>query len=279
MTTGTTAHEPLLRIEGLTITAPATPRALVGGVDLVVHRGESVGIVGESGSGKSLTCRSVLGIVPDGLRVHADRLTFDGLDLTALGERAWRAVRGRRIGAVFQDPASYLNPSLTVGRQVAEALRVASPRPWRAARREAVALLASLGLHDAARVATRFPHELSGGMLQRVLIATAIAGGPDLLIADEPTTALDATVQAEVLDVLAALQRSRGLALLFVSHDLAVVAQVCERIVVMRGGVIVETGRTADVLASPAHPYTRSLLAAHRAYGLQRRTPEEVARV
>ena len=272
-------REPLLRIEGLTVTAPGAPRDLVGGVDLVVHRGESVGIVGESGSGKSLTCRSVLGIVPDALGVRADLLSFDGLDLATLRERAWRDVRGRRIGAVFQDPASYLNPSLTVGRQVAEAVRVAAGLPRRAARREAVALLASLGLRDAARVATRFPHELSGGMLQRVLIATAIAGSPDLLIADEPTTALDATVQAEVLDVLAALQRDRGLALLFVSHDLAVVAQVCERIVVMRGGVVVETGRTADVLAAPAHPYTRSLLVAHRAYGLERRAPEEVAHV
>lgn len=278
-----TASSPLLEIRGLTVrTRPADADALgvalVDGVDLAVHPGESVGIVGESGSGKSLTCRSVLGIVPRELAVTADRLRFDGDDLTSLSERHWRAVRGRRIGAVFQDPASYLNPSLRVGRQVSEVLR-ALGRPRRVARRESVDLLARLGLRDPAHVATRYPHELSGGMLQRVLIASAIAGRPELLIADEPTTALDATVQAEVLDVLAALQRENGLALLFVSHDLAVVAQVCERIVVMRHGVIVEQGATRDVLTAPQHPYTRSLLAAHRAYGLERSTAPEAAHV
>ncbi len=270
-----TTSSPLLDIAGLRISSSAA--ALVRGVDLSVRRDESVGIVGESGSGKSLTCRAALGIVPDALHVSADRLVFDGRDLTSLTERQWRDVRGSRISAVFQDPASYLNPSLTVGRQVAEVLRIKLGRSRRAARREAVDLLDSLGLRDPARVATRYPHELSGGMLQRVLIALAIAEQPDLLIADEPTTALDATVQAEVLDVLADLRRDRGLTLLFVSHDLAVVAQVCERIVVMRHGLVVEQGRTADVLAAPSHPYTRSLLDAHREYGLDRlRAPEVV---
>jgi peptide/nickel transport system ATP-binding protein len=259
---------PLLEIRGLRISSPSAP--LVRGIDLAVHRGESVGIVGESGSGKSLTCRSALGIVPDPLRVSADRLAFDGQDLLTLSERRWRSVRGSRISAVFQDPASYLNPSLTVGRQLAEVLRIKLGRRRGAARREAVALLDGLGLRDPARVATRYPHELSGGMLQRVLIALAIAEEPDLLIADEPTTALDATVQAEVLDVIADLRRERGLALLFVSHDLAVVAQVCERVLVMRHGVVVEEGRTADVLAAPRHPYTRALLDAHHEYGLDR---------
>jgi len=266
---------PLLEIAGLRVSSSSA--ALVRGVDLSVHRGESVGIVGESGSGKSLTCRAALGIVPSALHVSADRLVFDGQDLATLGERQWRSVRGSRISAVFQDPASYLNPSLTVGRQLAEVLRVKLGRRRAAARRDVVDLLDSLGLRDPARVATRYPHELSGGMLQRVLIALAIVERPDLLIADEPTTALDATVQAEVLDVLADLRRAHGLALLFVSHDLAVVAQVCERIVVMRHGLVVEEGRTADVLAAPSHPYTRSLLEAHREYGLDRlRVPEVV---
>lgn len=268
---------PLLQLEGLVVrSAAGSPdRApLVRGIDLVVHRGEAVGIVGESGSGKSLTCRSVLGIVPPGLEARADRLVFDGIDLAALTEsgrrrgRSWSEVRGRRIGAVFQDPGSYLNPSITVGRQLAEVLRVKLGRRRRAAREEAVALLAGLGLHDPARIATRYPHELSGGMLQRVLLAVALAEGPDLLIADEPTTALDATVQAEVLDVLADLRDRTGLALLFVSHDLAVVAQVCDRIAVMRHGRIVEEGPTRDVLSAPRHPYTRSLIAAHRQYAL-----------
>ncbi|GEP48144.1 ABC transporter ATP-binding protein [Microbacterium saccharophilum] len=268
---------PLLEIHDLRIASGASQ--LVGGVDLVLRRGESVGIVGESGSGKSLTCRSVLGIVPEGLEVSAARLAFQGTDLRSLSERAWRGVRGSRIGAVFQDPASYLNPSLTVGRQLAEVLRVKQGHTRGTARTEAIDLLDRLGLRDPARVFTRYPHELSGGMLQRVLIAVAIAEGPDLLIADEPTTALDATVQAEVLDVLADLRRSSGLTLLFVSHDLAVITQVCDRVLVMRDGVVVEEGAVTDVLRAPRHPYTQSLLAAHREYGLDRLRQQEVAHV
>lgn len=272
-----TLPQPLLQIEGLRIRSADAD--LVAGVSLTVRRGESVGIVGESGSGKSLTCRAALGIVPETLEVTAERLTFDGVELDALTERRWRGIRGSRIGAVFQDPASYLNPSLTVGRQLAEVLRVKLGRSRRAARAESVALLDRLGLRDPARVATRYPHELSGGMLQRVLIAMAIIESPDLLIADEPTTALDATVQAEVLDVLADLRRESALALLFVSHDLAVVAQVCDRILVMRHGVVVEEGAVAEVLTAPQHPYTRSLIGAHREYGLDRVRDAEVAHV
>ncbi|MET0780246.1 MAG: ABC transporter ATP-binding protein [Microbacterium sp.] len=264
---------PLLEIAGLRVAAAGS--AVVDGVNVTVHRGESVGIVGESGSGKSLTCRAALGIVPDSLDVSADRLSFDGIDLRALNEKQWRRVRGSRIGAVFQDPASYLNPSITVGSQLAEVLRVKLGQRRSAAKVRSIELLARLGLHDPARVATRYPHELSGGMLQRVLIALAIIESPGLLIADEPTTALDATVQAEVLDVLADLRRESGLALLFVSHDLAVVAQLCDRILVMRHGRVVEEGTYVEVIASPQHAYTRSLLEAHREYGLDRvRTPE-----
>lgn len=271
---------PLLEISDLRITAPGgLDTTLVSGISLTVAPGEAVGIVGESGSGKSLTCRSALGIVPEGLTVTAERLRFGGVDLATLDERAWRRIRGGRIGAVFQDPASYLNPSITVGRQLEEVLRVQGRSPRRQAKQDAVAALGRLGLRDPERVATRYPHELSGGMLQRVLIALAIIEQPDLLIADEPTTALDVTVQAEVLDVLAKLRRDTGLALLFVSHDLAVVAQVCDRIVVMQAGAIVEEGASSAVLHHPRHPYTRSLLAAHREYGLDRLRAHESAEV
>jgi peptide/nickel transport system ATP-binding protein len=272
-----TSTPPLLEIHGLQITAPQA--APVDGVSLVVHRGESVGIVGESGSGKSLTCRAVLGVVPPPLTVSAERLTLDGIDLQALSPRGWREVRGTRVGAVFQDPASYLNPALPVGRQLAEVLRVKLGRSRASARTEAVGMLDRLGLRDPGHVATRYPHELSGGMLQRVLLAIAIAESPDLLIADEPTTALDATVQAEVLEVLADLRRDSGLALLFVSHDLAVVSQVCDRVLVLRHGRVVEAGATATVLTAPQHPYTRSLIDAHAQYGLERFRAREAAHV
>ncbi len=264
----------LLTVEGLRIDAGGS--VLVDDVAVTVGRGESVGIVGESGSGKSLTCRAVLGILPEGLNVAATTIDFDGTDLRALDERAWRRIRGTRISAVFQDPGSYLNPSLTVGRQLAEVLRFKAGHSRRAARTEAIALFDQLGLREPHLVSRRYPHELSGGMLQRVLIAIAIAEGPDLLIADEPTTALDATVQAEVLDVLADLRRERGLALLFVSHDLAVVAQVCDRMLVMRHGRVVEEGSTADVLTAPRHAYTRMLRDSHEEYGLDRIAREVV---
>ncbi|GEL25118.1 hypothetical protein PSU4_40720 [Pseudonocardia sulfidoxydans NBRC 16205] len=259
----------LLTVRDLSVhTADTT---LVSGVDLSVARGGALGIVGESGSGKSLTCRSVLGILPAGLRGGDDTaITFDGTDLRGLDDRGWLGVRGTRIGAVFQDPASYLNPSIAVGRQLAEVLRVRVGLGRRAARDRALALLADMGLRDPALVYRQYPFELSGGMLQRVLIAVAISAEPDLLIADEATTALDVTVQAEVLDLLADLRERTGLALVLVSHDLAVVAQVCDEVVVMRDGTVVERGAAADVLNAPTHPYTRSLVDAHARYGIER---------
>jgi peptide/nickel transport system ATP-binding protein len=261
--------DPLLQVQNLSITAAG--KALVQGVDLAVDRGGSLGIVGESGSGKSLTCRSVLGILPPGL-VHGPgtSIRFDGAELTALDDREWLPLRGDRIGAVFQDPASYLNPSITVGRQLAEVLRVRSGLRRREARERAVELFDAVGLREPARVAAQYPFELSGGMAQRVLIAIAVSGEPDLLIADEATTALDVTVQAEVLDLLADLRERYGLALVLVSHDLAVVAQVCDEVVVMRAGVVLERGPAAEVLRAPRHEYTRSLVEAHARYGIER---------
>ncbi|MET7420831.1 ABC transporter ATP-binding protein [Dactylosporangium sp. NPDC005555] len=229
-------------------------------VSFTIGRGESVGLVGESGSGKTLTCRAVLGVLPPGVAVTGGTVHLGGTDLTTLDRRGWDGVRGNRLAAVFQDPASYLNPSLTVGRQLAEQLRLKRGLPRAQTRAAAVDLLAAMGLRRPSAVHDQYPHELSGGMLQRALIAIAVAGEPELLVADEATTALDAAVQAEVLDLLRQLREERGLALLLVSHDLAVVAEVCDRIAVFYAGEIVEQGPTADVIANPRHPYTEALL-------------------
>ncbi|GAA2863229.1 ABC transporter ATP-binding protein [Microbacterium arabinogalactanolyticum] len=256
-------------VDGLVIAA-ADGTELVHGVSLSVRPGEALGVVGESGSGKTLTCRALLGILPEGLSVTGGSVRVDGRDLTAASEREWRSVRGTRIGAVFQDPASYLNPALPVGAQLRETLRVTAGVPRAQARSRARELLDDLGIRRVDLVLRQRVAELSGGMLQRVLIAMALAADPAVLIADEATTALDVTVQAELLELLARLRRERGLALILVSHDLAVVAQVCERVLVFRDGSVVEGGATSRVLHAPGHPYTRSLLAAHAAYGLER---------
>jgi peptide/nickel transport system ATP-binding protein len=277
---------PVLTVEGLHITVDHGHTEAVRDVSFTVRAGQAVGLVGESGSGKTLTCRSVLGALPPGCAVSAGTATLSGggtgtdggtgtggskgaggstaaaaaTDLTALDRRGWERLRGVRLGAVFQDPASYLNPSLTVGRQLAEPLRVRQGLSRADAHRRAVELFTAVGLHQPEQVYRRYPHELSGGMLQRVLIAVAVAGDPELLVADEATTALDTVVQAEVLDLLGRLRAERGLALLLVSHDLAVVAEVCDRIVVLYAGEVVEDGPTEQVLAAPAHPYTEALL-------------------
>ncbi|QFR97493.1 ATP-binding cassette domain-containing protein [Streptomyces tsukubensis] len=239
----------------------------VRGAGFTLARGEAVGLVGESGSGKTLTCRSVLGVLPPGVDVTSGSITLGGADgtepateLTGLSRARWNAVRGRRVGAVFQDPASYLNPSVTVGRQLSEQLRVGLGLSRGQARERAVELFAAVGLHRPAELYHQYPHELSGGMLQRVLIAVAVSCEPELLIADEATTALDVVIQAEILELLQKLRAERGLALLLVTHDLAVVAESCDRVIVMYAGEIVEDGPTAQVLASPAHPYTEALL-------------------
>ena len=215
------AADPVLTVDGLHITVGGGRTEAVRDVSFTVRAGEAVGLVGESGSGKTLTCRSVLGALPPGCSVSAGSATLSGTELTDLDRRGWERLRGVRLGAVFQDPASYLNPSLTVGRQLAEPLRVRQGLSRADARARAVELFAAVGLHRPEQVYHRYPHELSGGMLQRVLIATAVAGDPDLLVADEATTALDTVVQAEVLDLLGRLRAERGLALLLVSHDLA----------------------------------------------------------
>jgi peptide/nickel transport system ATP-binding protein len=213
-----------LVVENLTVTADATGAELVSSISFEVAAGRSLGIVGESGSGKSMTCRSILGILPEGVSLTSGSIRFGDIDLTALNYRQWQELRGNRISAVFQDPASYLNPSITVGKQLAEVLRVKLGYSRHAARTRSLALLASFGLRDPELVYGQHTYELSGGMLQRVLIAIAVAADPEFLIADEATTALDVTVQAEVLDLLEDLRQERHVGLILVSHDLAVVA-------------------------------------------------------
>jgi peptide/nickel transport system ATP-binding protein len=258
----------LLSVEDLFI--GSKDNALVHGVSFSLRSGDALGIVGESGSGKSLTCRAVLGALPRGIGVLGGSVRFKGTELVGLDRRGWGPLRGKGISAVFQDPGSYLNPSIQVGQQLAEALRATLKLPRAEAYRRSLDLLGKMGLRDVEAVYRQYPFELSGGMLQRVLIAIAVCAAPELLIADEVTTALDVTVQAEVLDLLTELQREQNLALILVSHDLAVVAQMCSQILVFRHGVIVEAGPAQRVLNDPQHEYTRSLLRSHAQFGIDR---------
>jgi peptide/nickel transport system ATP-binding protein len=237
---------------------PAGPVEAVRGVSLTLGR-EKLGIVGESGSGKSLTARAILRLLPPAARLSADRLAFDGIDVLAARERALRRIRGRRAGLILQDPKFSLNPVMTVGAQVAEAWRLHKGGSRRAARQAAVALLDQVLIRDPARVATLYPHELSGGMGQRVMIAMMLAPDPELLIADEPTSALDATVQAEILRLIEDLVSRRGMGLILISHDLPLVSHFCDRVAVMYAGAVLEE-LPAGELARARHPYTRGLL-------------------
>jgi peptide/nickel transport system ATP-binding protein len=261
----------VLSVTGLHVNVPAG--VAVRDVSVSVGIGETVGIVGESGSGKTLVCRAILGVLPPGVSVSAGSMILDGVELNA---GTWPGVRGRQLGAVFQDPASYLNPSIAVGKQLAEHLRFTRKLGRRAARRAAIELFDAVGLRDPETAYGQFPHQLSGGMLQRILISIAIAGEPKLLVADEATTALDVAVQAEVLDLLASLRRQYNLALLLVSHDLAVVAEVCDRVIVLYAGEVVESGSTTEVIARPRHPYTAALLRVASLGDWQRRELEVI---
>jgi peptide/nickel transport system ATP-binding protein len=282
---------PLLAIEGLEVTFPLRGEGrrvpVLRGVSLAIHRGECVGLVGESGSGKSMLALAVLRLVPPPGRVRG-RVWLEGgglpgapaaapsvaagreatpggwrppADLLALPEAAMRWVRGARIGIVFQEPMTALNPFYTIGFQIAEAVAAHRPIGRRAARAEAVRLLERVAMPGARRRLDDYPHQLSGGQRQRVLLAMALAGGPELLLADEPTTALDVTLQAQVLALLEELRQDLGLAVLLITHDLAVVAETCDRVAVLYAGQIVEQADAPDLFAAPAHPYTRGLLA------------------
>jgi oligopeptide/dipeptide ABC transporter ATP-binding protein len=261
----------LLRIRDLRTwisTLDGVARA-VDGVDLDVGEGEAVGVVGESGSGKSMLALSVPGLLPrpGGRIVPGSSIRFRGRELVGASEAEVRRIRGGEVAMVFQEPMTSLNPVFTVGSQVRESLELHRGLKGRAGREEGARLLEEVGIPEPGRRLDAYPHQLSGGMRQRVMIAMALAGDPDLLIADEPTTALDTTVQAQILDLLDEVRRLRGMALLLVSHDLATVGRVCERMVVMYGGRIMEEGSTDLLLTSPAHPYTRGLLASRPARG------------
>ncbi len=271
------AADQVLRLDDLHVSVHDGAATAVRGVSLQVQTGEIVGLVGESGSGKTLTCRAALGVLPPGCAVERGTVSFGGVDVTSLSRRDWERVHGSHMGAVFQDPASYLNPVLTVGGQLAEVLRVKLGLGRRAAHRRALELLEAVGLRQPERVFHQIPAELSGGMLQRVMIAIAISCDPQLLVADEPTTALDVTIQAEVLELLRRLRDQRGLAVLFVSHDLAVITQLCDRIVVFYAGEIVESGPAEEITRRPRHPYTQALLRVASVGDFRRRELEVIA--
>ncbi|HEY1091482.1 MAG TPA: ABC transporter ATP-binding protein [Burkholderiaceae bacterium] len=250
----------MLEIKNLCVRFDAFPA--VDGVDLRVDAGELLGIVGESGSGKSVTMLALMGLIdPPGL-VSADRLAFMGQDLLALNAGQRRALIGRDIAMVFQDALSSLNPSYTVGFQIAEVLQAHLGLRGAALKRRVIELLELVEIPDAPRRVDAYPHELSGGMNQRVMIAMAIACGPKLLIADEPTTALDVTIQAQIMELLLRLQREQGMGLVMITHDLAVVAEMAQRVAVMYAGQVVETGPVPELFDNPRHPYTEALLAA-----------------
>ena len=229
---------------------------------LDLQSGSRLGLVGESGSGKTMTVKAIAGLLPDDTKISGS-IKFDGRDLLTLSDREFANVRGNKIGFVFQDPARSLNPMMRIGKQVSEAIRIHTDLKGSAVTEKVIDLLGQVQLPDPASLLRRYPHQLSGGQQQRVMIAAAIAADPDLLIADEPTTALDVTVQEEILHLLISLSEKRKMSLLFVSHDLGVVRFVCERVAVIYGGNIVESGRVDEVVNNPLHRYTSALLAAN----------------
>jgi peptide/nickel transport system ATP-binding protein len=253
----------LLSIEtlNLELQGPRGRAHILRGVDLTVERGEVLGVVGESGCGKTMTGRTVMGLQPESALVSG-RVSYDGRDLLRLNTRELRRLRGRRIAMVFQDPSAALNPVFTIGQQLRAVLQQHQVKDRGEAQARSVELLREVGLPDPERTLDRYPHELSGGMQQRAMIAFALAGEPDLLIADEPTTALDVTIQAQILALLLELREKRGVAVILISHDIAVVAQASDRLAVLYAGTVVEQGPTHDVLATPRHPYTQALIAA-----------------
>jgi oligopeptide/dipeptide ABC transporter ATP-binding protein len=254
----------LLEIRSLRtyLAGPSGLARAVDGVDLEVGAGEAVGVVGESGAGKTLLALSILGLLPDrGASIQAgSSIRFRGEELVGMAPHRLRQIRGGEIAMVFQETSTSLNPLLSVGFQVREAVELHRGMRGPAAKEEVVRLLREVGIPDPGRRARALPHELSGGMRQRVMIAMALAGRPSLLVADEPTSALDVTVQAQILDLIRRVREERGMGLILISHDLGVVARVCQRIAVLYAGKILEVGPTAEVLSRPLHPYTRGLL-------------------
>jgi dipeptide transport system ATP-binding protein len=253
-----------LEIENLVVEFPSNFGALraVDGVSLKVDEGEILGIVGESGSGKTVAMLAVMGLVPYPARVRADRLMLGDRDLLKMSDGARRSLTGKDVAMIFQEPATSLNPCFTVGFQIMETLRVHEGMDKKAARHRVIELLEQVGIPAPESRLSAYPHQLSGGMNQRVMIAMALACNPKLLIADEPTTALDVTIQAQILNLLLSLQRERGMALVLITHNMGVVAQIAHRVAVMYSGQVMETNATDALFADPQHPYTAALMAA-----------------
>ena len=262
-TSDTTSHDdPILEVTNLQTvfyTDKETIRA-VDGVTFDIDPGETVGIVGESGSGKSVTARSIMGLVKRPGKVVGGSIKFRGEELTDNTPKEWQRIRGSQIAMVFQDPLTSLNPVYTVGNQIKESLRLHQGLSGKAATQEAIRLLESVGIPDAPRRIKEYPHQFSGGMRQRAVIAVALACDPDVLICDEPTTALDVTIQAQILELLHDLQEERDLAIMFITHDMGVIAEIADRVNVMYAGEIIESAPVEDLFSNPKHPYTRGLL-------------------
>jgi oligopeptide/dipeptide ABC transporter ATP-binding protein len=256
--------EVLLRVRDLVVEFPLARGTLraVDGVSFDVHQGEALGLVGESGSGKTMALRALVGLLPRTARITAGSIELAGQELVGAPESRLRSVRGRLVSMIFQEPMTALNPVMPVGEQIAEAPLVRMGLGRRNARKQALDLMRRVGIPDPVRRYEAFPHELSGGMRQRVMIAIALSAGPSLILCDEPTTALDVTVQDQILKLLRGLQEDLDVALVFVSHDLAVIAQTCSRVAVMYAGQLVEDGEVASVFSEPHHPYTLGLLRA-----------------
>jgi len=256
--------KPLLQVKNLTTKFGSGPGAVtaVNNVSFDVNAGETVAIVGESGSGKSITALSILRLVPDPPgKIVGGEILFDGIDLTKLSEEKMRDIRGNRIAMIFQEPMTSLNPSRTIGLQIAEPINLHMKMPWQKAYAKAKELLDRVRMPDAQSRLETHPHQFSGGMRQRIMIAMALACQPKLIIADEPTTALDVTVQAQILELLKELTRETGSALILITHDLGVVARYADRVCVMYGGKIIETASARELYGNPLHPYTRGLMA------------------
>jgi len=248
-----------LTIDGLSIAYGNGPTA-VSDICLRVRRGEIVGVIGESGSGKSSVALAALGLLPDSARIDSREMQINGVEVSDFTEAQWAAVRGVEASMVFQEPMSALNPCMRIGAQIEEVLHIHGLADKRTAKARALEMLRLVRMPDPERRLRYYPHQLSGGQRQRVVIAIAMAANPSLLVADEPTTALDVTVQAEILDLIRSLRTETGMGVLFISHDLGVIGQLCDRVYVMYRGRVVESGSAASVLGAPKHPYTRALL-------------------
>jgi oligopeptide/dipeptide ABC transporter ATP-binding protein len=269
---------PLIDIQGLSISLRTRGgiKQVVSDVSFTVAAGEALGIVGESGSGKTLSMLSLLQLLPHGAVAHADRALYDGRDLLRQSRLQMSGIRGREIAFVFQDSLTALNPVLTIGRQITEVLRLHFSLSAVEARQRTAGLLAQVGISDPSLRMRQYPHEFSGGMRQRVCIAMALAGGPRVLIADEPTTALDVTVQAEIVNLVQQLQRDSGLTVIWVTHDLALLARIADRVIVMYGGRVMEDAGARDLFEAPRHPYAAALLSSVR-HDAAARVPATVA--